>query len=491
MHSSRPTFVWLVFLGHAAVCSPSFPAESDAGRPMASERLLLLEDLRCEYLRNPVGIDTERPRLSWTLRSDARGQKQTAYQVLVASRLERLSKDTGDLWNSGRVATDQSIQVVYGGKPLASRTRCFWKVRVWDRDGRPSTWSDSASWSMGLLQPADWQAQWVRFGKHAAAAGTRSVQPSDAAVSPWIRKTFLLEAEPKQGTAYVNTLGYHELYVNGRKVGADVLSPAVSDYRARSFYVTYDITRLLHKGRNCVGLWLGRGWHVAGRPGVQATGPAVRFQGEIVTGGRTVTIQTDETWKCAPSSYATLGPWAWDQFGGERYDARLDNPAWCAADFDDGQWNSVEVAPPTGARSESQLCPLNRIGQRIPAVTCTDLGSGRYEVDFGTNLTGWLRMRLPQLAAGQRIVIRYADRRDTTAVRAHVPTERTAAPERRSYRGFRRQRFGIRPFIRPTSSFPPAGRTKNSAASSTITVSVTRLSKDCPASLPWAIWKHC
>ena len=129
--------------------------------------------------------------------------------------------------------------------------------------------------------------------------------------SPWMRKTFVLEAEPERALAYVNALGYYELYVNGRKVGADVLSPAVSDYRARSFYVTYDITPLLRKGRNCVGLWLGRGWHVAGRPGVSDGGPMVRFQGEIVAGGKKVEIVSDETWKCAPSPYATLGPWHW------------------------------------------------------------------------------------------------------------------------------------------------------------------------------------
>jgi len=124
--------------------------------------------------------------------------------------------------------------------------------------------------------------------------------------------------------------------VNGQKVGADVLRPGGIGLPGQIVLRDVRHHEIAAQGRNCVGLWLGRGWYVAGRPGVLATGPAVRFQGEIVTGGQTVTILTDETWKCAPSSYATLGPWTWDQFGGERYDARLDNPAWCAANFDDG-----------------------------------------------------------------------------------------------------------------------------------------------------------
>ena len=143
------------------------------------------------------------------------------------------------------------------------------------------------------------------------------------------------------------SLGYYELYVNGRKAGADVLSPAVSYYPSRSFYVTYDITPLLGKGRNCVGLWLGRGWHVAGRLGVSVGGPMLRFQAEMVAGGKKVEIASDETWRGAPSPYVTLGPWIWDQYGGERYDARLDNPAWSSADYNDRHWAGVEVlAPP-------------------------------------------------------------------------------------------------------------------------------------------------
>jgi alpha-L-rhamnosidase len=120
-----------------------------------------VERLRCEYLTNPLGIDAAKPRLSWILQSAERGQRQTAYQVLVASTPDVLAKDQGDLWDSGRVASDQSVHVEYAGTPLGSRMRCCWKVRAWDKDGRPSTWSQPAFWTMGLLQPSDWQGKWI------------------------------------------------------------------------------------------------------------------------------------------------------------------------------------------------------------------------------------------------------------------------------------------------------------------------------------------
>jgi len=121
-------------------------------------------DLRCEYLRNPLGIDVTKPRLSWKLRSAERGQKQTAYHVLITSSRDKLNKNIGDLWDSGKVKSDQSIHVAYNGKQLESRTQCFWKVKVWDKDGKMSNWSDPGEWSIGLLKKSDWKAKWIGGG---------------------------------------------------------------------------------------------------------------------------------------------------------------------------------------------------------------------------------------------------------------------------------------------------------------------------------------
>ena len=186
-----------------------------------------LTNLRCEYRDNPLGIDAAKPRLSWVIfdqRSQiARGQKQTAYQVLVASSEELLKKNKGELWDSGKVASDQSIQVEYAGTPLVSRMECHWKARVWFNDGEVSAWSQPAGWSMGLLKPEDWQAKWVKAG---------------GVTSPWLRKEFALAAVPERATAFVNVKGCYELYINGKKVSDDVLMPAVAVYRKRTLYNT-------------------------------------------------------------------------------------------------------------------------------------------------------------------------------------------------------------------------------------------------------------
>ncbi len=117
--------------------------------------------LRCEYRAEPLGIDSPRPRLGWLIESPVRGQRQTAYHLLVAGTAETLSKDHGDLWDSGKVVSDRQHLIDYAGKPLESRMRCYWKVRIWDKDGNPSAWSQDATWTMGLLVPDDWRAQWI------------------------------------------------------------------------------------------------------------------------------------------------------------------------------------------------------------------------------------------------------------------------------------------------------------------------------------------
>ncbi len=214
MQKVLPALVVLAFAGQVtALCqSPSTP--SDAKLLPASVATLRIDEPRCEYLRNPLVIDTPQPRLSWSLRAEERGQKQTAYRVLVASTPELLAKDAGDLWDSGKVASDQSAQVVYAGKTLASRIQCFWKVQAWDKDGKPSAWSSPMTWSMGLLKPEDWRARWIRFGTEPSASVSAALRPMNnetASPSPWLRKTFVLDAKPERGMAYVYALGYYEL----------------------------------------------------------------------------------------------------------------------------------------------------------------------------------------------------------------------------------------------------------------------------------------
>jgi alpha-L-rhamnosidase len=373
-------------------------------------------NLRCEYLTDPLGIDVEKPRLSWVIedrgrKTEVRGQKQTAYQVLVASSEKLLRKSKGDLWDSGKVASDQSIQVEYQGIPLESRMYCHWKVRVWiasgdDKKGKATEWSTPAFWSMGLPKPEDWQAKWIK--------------PPGKETSPRLRKEFTLAAAPARAMAFVNAKGYYELYVNGMKVGDDVLSPAVAVYRKRSLYNTYDISKFLHAGTNCVGVWLGMGWH-------WWPAPIARVQLDMSVGGQRVVVGTDPTWTFMPSTH-TEYEWGWNGNGHETIDARREIAGWSEAGCTEGKWLPVEeFAEPSGVAT-AQSCPPNRVTKVIPLKACTALGPNTWELDFGTNLTGWLRLRLPKMESGQRVMMRFADKRfqtpegdDTPA--GHVKTE--------------------------------------------------------------------
>lgn len=350
--------------------------------------------LRCEYQENPLGIDVVRPRLSWVLEDSrqgavGRGLKQKSYQVLVASSEKLINEDLGDLWDSGKVAGDQSVNVEYAGKPLLSRQRCYWKVRVWSRVGTPSPWSQPGWWTVGVMKPSDWQAKWIRCPEE------------DVNAAPWLRKNFELSAVPMQATVCVNIAGYAELYINGHKMGVDVLTPAVSDHKRQVFCNTYDVTPYVRKGRNAIGLWLGRGW----AEGV----PLVRAELQADIDGKPWFLGTDASWKAHVSHYRWIGERKWNNFGGERVDANANVPEWSLESFDDLSWtNAVEISAPKG-EAVAQQAPLNRIGKEIRALAVTDIGGGKMEIDFGTALTGWLRFKMPVLPAGTVVRMTFAD----------------------------------------------------------------------------------
>ena len=441
-----------------------------------------VSDLTCEYLKNPIGIDILAPRLSWKLTSGERGQKQTAYRVLVASSEAQLADNTGDLWDTGKIESGQSVHIEYNGKPLQSRMQCYWKVMLWDADGKSSDWSEPATWTMGLLAESDWQAKWicpkqqapemqgdikVVEASYGTADGKTSVNvtklvkalvkegrmefrvqskhlggdpakgrekelkvkyewknkvyyasafdfqtlklpeiPYGEKATPYLRRTFTLESTPEEALAYVNVKGYYELYVNGQKVGDDVLSPAVSDLGKHLFYRTYDIRSLLQSGENCVGLWLARGWN--------KERPIARAQLDITANGKHITIGTDKNWLFSPSSHSRLGAWRWGDMGGERVDARKAISNWSEVGCDTSKWFPVLEVDAPKAIVTAQPSPPNQIGEVLPLVKTTALGKNTWELDFGTNLSGWFRIQFPKLKAGQQVTMHYGDKRYQT-----------------------------------------------------------------------------
>ncbi|HMD70620.1 MAG TPA: family 78 glycoside hydrolase catalytic domain, partial [Bryobacteraceae bacterium] len=294
---------------------------------------------------------------------------------------------------------------VYQGRPLPSGTRAWWKVRVWDREGRVA-WSGPAHWSMGLLRDADWQSRWIGLAR---PAGVKEGTPLP---SPWLRKTFMLDEKPARAAAYVNALGYYELYINGKKVDDAILAPAVVDYSRRNWVVTHEIASYLVKGPNTVALWLGRGWYVRGHPGVVYDGPLVRAQLEIaLAGGRAVKVATDETWKAKASPITPLGRGtAFGDYGGERYDARLEQPDWNAVGLEDSNWEPAATFDPPPVATSAQMVEPNRILETIRPAKIEKTAAGGWLIDMGKNFTGWLEVRLPaNLAAGKNLKIEFAD----------------------------------------------------------------------------------
>ncbi|MCH5377797.1 MAG: alpha-L-rhamnosidase N-terminal domain-containing protein, partial [Planctomycetes bacterium] len=217
-----------------------------------------VQRLRCEYRQRPLGIDHPAPRLSWTLDSSVRGQAQTAYRVLVARNPEILEANRGDLWDSGKKASSQSVNVPYGGSALVSGQRCFWKVKVWDKDGASSDWSEASSWEMGLLEATDWKGAWISNGEPLPENDADFYKDDPA---PLFRKEFKLSAPVRRARLYIAALGYVHARLNGRAVSDQHLDPLWTLPNKRVFYSVHDVTKHLKQDDNCLGVTLGNGWY--------------------------------------------------------------------------------------------------------------------------------------------------------------------------------------------------------------------------------------
>jgi alpha-L-rhamnosidase len=346
---------------------------NNAGSVRAAGKLTPVE-LRCEYVRNPVGVDVMHPRLFWKLQSSTRDQHQTAYQILVASSAEGLGKDKGDLWDSGKEASDETIQILYRGLALKSSQQVFWKVRVWDRDGNVSPWSQAASWTMGILNEEDWQSHWI-------GAGTDSQ-------TLMLRYEFDVKPGLKYAIAHVCGLGHYEMTLNERRVCNYLLSPGWTKYDKTCLYDTHDITPLLRKGRNAVGLLLGNGmYNVKG-------GRYTKFIGSFgplkaicqiqlaYTDGSSQTICTDDHWRVkeGPITFSCV-------YGGEDYDARLEPPGWNQPGFNDAGWQRVRMVEGPGGKLKglSAAAPPIQVFDALKPSAVKKLQRGVAVYDLGQN----------------------------------------------------------------------------------------------------------
>jgi alpha-L-rhamnosidase len=519
-------------------------------------------ELRCEHLENPQGIDVVQPRLSWMLQSSEHSVRQSAYQILVATSEAKLKPGAADLWDSGKISTNQSILVAYAGQPLAAREECFWKVRVWDADGKVFAWSQPALWTMGMLDASDWHAKWIGkdgaeatnvlagtswiwsddassktnyfrrivtipanrkikraifeytgdsesrgwinqfdlgarnsfktvkwnnlttrlepgktylFGltgrhdgkdnKPAGVIGLLTIEftegepliiqtddkwkvsenPTDgwntagfddskwstpkilgpAGMEPWgetrvpedrrlaahyLRKDFSVDKKIARATVSFSGLGLSELYLNGKKVGDAVLSPAFAQYDKRDFYVTYDVTKDLRRGTNALGVILGNGRFYADRSKVYAGTVNFGFPKLLLNlhieyaDGSTKEIVSDESWKLA-----TDGPiLANNDYDGEEYDARKELPGWSQPGFDDAKWLAAQIVSAPGRIVSAQMQQPIRVTGTLKPLSVKEIKPGVFIYDLGQNMVGWCRLHVAG-AAGTQITLRHAE----------------------------------------------------------------------------------
>ncbi|WP_370479511.1 glycoside hydrolase family 78 protein [Tamlana flava] len=353
-----------------------------------------LSHLQCEMLTNPLGIDVLQPRLSWQIVTDETEVEQTAYHVLVASSKEKLENNEADLWDSGKVEIDASINVPYKGKKLDSRDVAFWKVKVWTNKGE-TQWSQTALWSMGILSYAEWKStRWIGYNQ--LFEGDTLGQFSKLSAR-YVRKPINLEKEVKEAKVYFMGMGLYELYINGEKIGNQVLAPVPTDYTKNIKYNVFDVTNQLIKGENVIGTILGNGRFFAMRQEykpykIKSFGfPKMALQ-LVVTfeDGSKETIKSDETWKFTP-----YGPIRENnEYDGEIYDARMELPNWNKTGFDDSNWLNMMWVQEPGGFPEGQMTPNMKVMDTVIPKSITETKNGTYILDMGQNMAGWLQIKV-------------------------------------------------------------------------------------------------
>ncbi len=356
---------------------------------------LIPTDLRCEYMRDPLGIDVPRPQLSWRLEGNERGQVQTAYQILVASSASILDADRADLWDSRKAETGQQLNIAYRGKALKPEQRVYWKVRVWDKDDQPSAYSPVSLWEMGV-GPKQWQGKWIR--KPGEPVPDEKLFEDHPA--PLFRREFEVAEPVKNARVYISGLGYYELYINGKKVGDHVLDPAWTSYGKRVFYSVYDVTEYLQQGKNAVGVILGNGWYnplplrmwgkINLREHLTIGEPRFLLQMNIDYGMRkTQQVVSSPEWKTGDSPILRNSVYL-----GEVYDARREADGWDRPDFDDSTWENAVIAQEPLGLLRSQNLPPIRVQEALEPVAVTEPQPGVFIFDLGQNFAGWVRLKV-------------------------------------------------------------------------------------------------
>ncbi|WP_231463789.1 family 78 glycoside hydrolase catalytic domain [Pedobacter sp. Leaf132] len=361
-----------------------------------------IAEVQCSYRKNPIGIDLVSPTLNWKLTSSKQNVTQTAYQILVSNSTSNLDKNIGDVWDTKKVNSSKSIQIHYKGAKLSSTKTYYWKVRVWDNKGNKSSWSKTAFWQMGLLNVADWKgAKWIAYEK--LADSNVNILPTDGKkdkfdannILPMFRKGFVVNKTIKKATAFISGLGHFEMNLNGQKVGDDFLAPGWTKYDKEALYVTYDITKQIKTGDNAIGVMLGNGFHYVPpvKDRYRKLKVAYGFPKMICrvlveyADGTTENIVSNQSWKTdkSPVVFSSI-------YGGEDYNANLEQKGWNLAGFDDRNWKSALIVdgPKLNAQKEEPV----KVFEYTDALKTTPVANGEWVYDMRQNSSSIIELKV-------------------------------------------------------------------------------------------------
>ena len=364
---------------------------------------LQITNLRCEYAVNPLGIDEMRPRFSWEVASERRGARQTAYQIRCADSPNALQSGA-TIWNTQKVASDETAHIAYSGPELKSGQRVYWSVETWDENDAASQAGETAFFEMGLLNRSEWRAEWI---------GANLVGSPFASVPcPYLRRGFAISKPVAAARLYVTALGLYEMSCNGRRIGEDYFTPGWTDYSKRIAYQVYDVAEHLTQGENVLGAILGDGWY-CGYVGMQSRQtygdrPKLFAQLKITyADGSEDLIVSDNSWK------TTFGPITESDFMmGENYDARLELPGWNNPAYDDSAWRPAFTFPDTGAKLVAMRGPAVRKTQELAPIAepkaSGDWAGATHLFDLGQNMVGRVRLKVSG-PKGTTVRMRFAE----------------------------------------------------------------------------------
>ena len=355
--------------------------------------------LRCEYLSEPLGLDTQKPRFTWNFETKQTDFTQKYYQIKVASSAELLHKGIADIWNSGKIENNRSYSE-YQGKPLTSDTKYYWQVITWDSNDSQSTPSPEASFEMAKMISSDWKARWITDDRD-----------KDFEQAPLFRKTFNSRKEIKSARAYICGLGYYELFLNGKRVGKNYLDPGYTHFDKRVLYVTHDVTSLVKSGENAVAAVLGNGWYNEQSIAVWdfnkarwRNRPRLICEIKITYNDNSVqTIATDTTWKTNTGAYLYNSI-----YSGDIYDARLEEEGWNNTGFNDKNWKPATLTTAPAPILQAQIMPAIKITNEITPLSVKKFGDSIYVFNMGENFAGLCRLKVKG-EAGTVITIKHGE----------------------------------------------------------------------------------